>query len=85
MNATQGGYDCTGGNQHSSPFKYEKIFIESGKHVEDYFPLKLQNIKADVRSGHDPYFYVEKLTEDTNNFGMDSRTLFVLGIVILFV
>lgn len=85
LNSTFGGYDCTGGFQHSSPFKYTDVKIEKGKHIEDYLPLSLSTFKADLRSGHDPYFYVEQLTEDTNSFGIDSRTCFVLGVVILFI
>jgi len=80
-----GGYDCSGSNIHSSPFKYNQLRVEAGKHIEDYLPLSLTNIKADVRSAHDPYFYVEMLTEGTNNFGMDSRTIFVLALVIIFI
>ena len=85
LNHTMGGYDCSGSNIHSSPFKYNQLRVEAGKHIEDYLPLSLTNIKADVRSAHDPYFYVEMLTEGTNNFGMDSRTIFVLALVIIFI
>ena len=85
LNNTFGGYDCTGGEHHESPFKYDLIRIADGNQIEHYLPMELGNLKADVRSGHDPYFYVENITENTNSFGMDSLSMFALGVVILFI
>ena len=85
LNNTFGGHDCTGFEAENDPVSYKKIRVEAGDEINDASPFVLPKFTIKVRSGHDPYFVAEHVTEDTVDFGMDGTQLLVLGIVLLVV
>ena len=63
---------------------YEVIPLEEGQRIEDIFPYKMNNITWEVRSSYDPWLLAERLTDDTNNFGLTAIELRLLGFGLLF-
>ena len=70
-------------NENLEPTLYTKIEILHPEYIDDPLPISVTDLALEVRSSHDPILYAMIVTDHTLKFGMSSKELKLIGIVLI--